>query len=431
MDPDQRRKSKGKLKDKFKKINSEGLLSNIASVGLNGVFVSLIVVIFHFIMSRKLGPEQYGELSTLLTISSLILMALSAICFIIARFITYYKTRQQYEKMKYLANWAFVFFFFIGLIAFFTTYIFSKNIANFLAMPDNSIIMFFGFVIWISFMTPIIEGILRGLQEYSFMGRYKLAEWFFRVLIASTLVFLGFKLKSIIISLIIGSIIVMIFAGYKLKHIYINKPYKTSLKEVYKFAFPVFFACLFFAILANIDLILVKHFFDATIAGYFAAAGLLAKISLGIAFGSAGVMFPKIVEHFSNGENKKMNDLLKNTLKLAVIAGAIATTIISIFPHQIAQLIFGNQYNINGMLSIYVFAMFFLSISAILMMYELAVKRYEFIMIFLIAAGFEIYQITMHHIDLYQIVWTLFFVNLIVTLFMLFQNRKAIFESSW
>lgn len=431
MDPDQRRKSKIKLKDKFKNINSEGLITNIVNVGLNGVFVSLIIAIFHFIMSRKLGPEQYGELSTLLTISSLILMTLSAICFIIARFITYYKTRQQYEKMKYLANWAFIFFFFIGLIAFIVTYTFSKNIANFLAIPDNSIIKIFGFVIWISFMTPIIEGILRGLQKYSFMTKYKLSEWFLRVLIASILIFLGFKIKSIIISLILGSMIVIVFAGYKLKHIYINKPYKTSLKEVYKFAFPVFLACLFFAILANVDLILVKHFFSATAAGYYAAASLLAKLSLGMAFGSAGVMFPKIVEHFSNGENKKMNELLKNTLKITLIVGAAITIITAIFPHQIAYLLFGNQYNINGILSIYVFAMFFLSISAILMMYELAVKRYEFIFIFLMAALFEIYQISMHHVDLYQIVWTLFFVNLFVTLFMLFQNRKAIFESVW
>ena len=47
MDPERSgsRKIKGKISSKFNNINSEGLVTNIMSVGLNSIIVSVIIVI--------------------------------------------------------------------------------------------------------------------------------------------------------------------------------------------------------------------------------------------------------------------------------------------------------------------------------------------------------------------------------------------------
>ena len=430
MDPDKRHKKLliQKEKDMFANINSENLLKNIFQVSLNSIIIALINLTFHIILSRKLGPAPYGELETLLTINNVILISLSAVCFIVTKFVSYYRTRQQYDKMKFLANWAFIFFFMIGMATFFINLMMSNIIAGFLNIEDSMIIVIFGFLIWISFMMPIIEGILRGLQEFNFVGRYKLLDAITRLAIATVLIYLGMQIKTIVAGLAVGAAITLLFSGYILKKVYINKPYKINLKEIYRFAMPVFLACVFYATLSNIDLILVKHFFDPKTTGYFAAAAMLAKLVLAIAFGSAGVMFPKLIEQYSNGDSKGITKTFRNTLKIALIGGLILTLVIALYPHAVSKAIFGAQYSIDEMLSVYAFATLFLSISVILMMYDLAVKKYKFIIVFCIAAFIMIYQIITSHETLYSVVWALFTIDLLVMIFMLIYNKKAVFS---
>jgi len=330
--------------------------------------------------------------------------------------------------MKFLANWAFIFFFMIGMAGFLINMITSRLLASYLNIDDGVVIMIFGLLIWISFLMPIIEGILRGLQEFAFIGRYKILDALLRLSIASILVFLGFAIRTLIVGLVVGASITLLLSAYMLRKVYLNRPYKTPMKDIYKFIIPAFLACTSYALLSNIDLVLVKHFFTAQATGYFAAAGMLAKIILGIAFGSAGVMFPKLIEQYSNGDSKGITKTFRNTLKIALIGGLILTLVIALYPHAVSKAIFGAQYSIDEMLSVYAFATLFLSISVILMMYDLAVKKYKFIIFFCIAAFIMIYHIITSHETLYSVVWELFTIDLLVMIFMLIYNKKAVFS---
>jgi O-antigen/teichoic acid export membrane protein len=428
MDPDERKLKKFREKRKlfFENINSENLLKNTLQIGSNALIIAFINLLFQLLMSRYLGPVAYGELQTLLIINTALLMTVSAVGFVVAKFVTYYKSRQQYDMMKFLAHWSFVSFFFIGIAGFILNLMMSRITAEFLHI-DILLIQMFGMLIWISFMMPIIEGILRGLQEFKFVGRYRLLDAILNLILASIMIFLGFNIHGVIGGLVIASIITILFSGNILRKIYISKPYKIRLKEIYKFAFPVFIACLSFAIIANIDMILVKHFFSEESAGFYAAAGILAKMVLGLAFGSAGVMFPKVVEEYDDANPKEAVKILNNTLKINFLSGAILSIIIALFPKTISGLIFGTQYNIDYMLSIYVIAMLLLSFSVILMMYNLAVKKYSFINMFVLAAVVTTYQIFSFHSTVYVVVWALLSINLLLAVFMGWYNRKELF----
>jgi len=409
----------------MKEINSGDLLRNIWQVSYNSILIAIIVLVFNLIMSRKLGPADYGSLSTLLSLSSMIIVMLTAVCLIITRFIAYYNARQQPDKMKFLMNWSLIFFTMIGFSAFIVIIILSKTIASFLNINDNNIIIIFGLLVWISFLTPIVEGILRGLQDFKRIGYYKLSDAMLRLIISSAIVFAGFKIGPLLLGIAASSTITLVFAEHIIRKIYISRPYHIVLKEIYKFALPVFLCFIFYAILQNIDIILVKHFFDPLAAGYFAASAMLAKIVVGMAFGAGGVMFPKIVEYYSNGQNEEVLKTLKNTLKITLIPGAVITAIIALFPNRISDLIFGHQYEIGSALSIYVVAMLFLAASTILMIYNLAVNKYLHILSFFAAAFITIYQIIKLHSSIYDVVWTLFIINGILLAFMIIYNSKA------
>jgi O-antigen/teichoic acid export membrane protein len=107
---------------------SRRLLGDLRDVSLNSIIIALLSLLFHLVLSRKLGPVQYGELDTILTINMIILISVAAVSFIIARFVSYYKTRQQYDQMKYLVYWAFTLFLIAGVLSCTATIIFSKDI---------------------------------------------------------------------------------------------------------------------------------------------------------------------------------------------------------------------------------------------------------------------------------------------------------------
>jgi O-antigen/teichoic acid export membrane protein len=139
-------------------------------------------------------------------------------------------------------------------------------------------------------------------------------------------------------------------------------------------------------------------------------------------------MFPKIVEDFSNGNRVDAQKTVKNTLKITIFVCGVLTALMAIFPNATTNLFFGSQYHIGSLLSIYVIATFFLCVASILMMYDLAVKRYDFIVVFSALAIILVYQITQLHQSLYQVAWTLFVIDLIVLLFMLGYNKKMLTE---
>ena len=422
MDPE---RVKRKLLNK--EMFSSNLLKNILTVSYNSLMIALVNLVFHLIMIRKLGPEDYGILETLLTINSIVLISVSAVGFVITRFVSYYRTRQQYDNMKFLANWAFIFFFLIGCAALFINMVLSRMLADYLHITDYSIIMIFGIIVWISFLMPIIDGILRGLQEFKYFGRYKITESVLRAVFASVLVLVGFKVRSILGAIIAASIITLISAAYILRKIYISRPHKIKLSEIYKFTIPVFITMICLAIISNIDLVLVKHFFNDTTTGYYAAAGMLAKIVFSLALGSSGVLFPKIVEYYSNGEEEKILESLHNTINIVLIPGFIITAIIALFPRAITRLFFGTQYDIGWMLSIFAVAMFFLSVAVIFTIYNLAMKKYTYIPILIIASIIIVYRISQVHATLYDVLWTLFLVDGALMIMFIFYNWKEIY----
>jgi O-antigen/teichoic acid export membrane protein len=420
MDPE-----RSKTKIEFK-IFSSDILKSILTVSYNSIAIALITLIFHLVMSRKLGPEQYGILGTLMSINTIVLISLSAVGFVISRFITYYKTREQYDNMKFLANWAFIFFFFIGAAASLVNVMFSKIIASYLYIDDYNLITIFGIIVWISFLMPIIDGILRGLQEFKYLGRYKLTDALLRLIIAGIMVWIGLKIRSVITAMIISGLVTLLLAAFILKKVYITRPHRIKLMEIYKFTFPVVITMVCLAALSNIDLVLVKHFFNESTAGNFAAAGILAKIVFVIALGSAGVLFPKIVEYYSNGKNDEIRKDLNNTLKIVLLPGLLITLLFVLFPQAISGWLFGRQYDFHQILPIYSIALFFLSIAAILCLYDLAIKKYAFIPIVMAAAALLIYQINVLHSSLNNIVWILLVVDFILLAFSVFYNKEEL-----
>ena len=206
-----------------------------------------------------------------------------------------------------------------------------------------------------------------------------------------------------------------------------STPFDT--KPILVYAIPVFISSILFILIITLDQILVKHYFSSDQAGMYAAAGNLGKIIwVGSSF-LTGPLFPKIVSLKAKGKNTSR--LLMNSLIYTAALAGIGSIIFFIEPTLITTLLFGAQYTaaipIIGMFAI---ALGIFGLIQILMTYNLAMEKFNFIYIFVIGIIFEVAGIVFFHNTLVDVVKILLTTNVFIIIALLIYNRKDLLNTN-
>ena len=81
------------------------------------------------------------------------------------------------------------------------------------------------------------------------------------------------------------------------------------------------------------------------------------------------------------------------------------------------------------MLSIYSIATLILGLAIILMFFNLARKKYNFMYLIGLLSIVEIYHIINRVSTIHEVAWTLFVINIAVLIVMIWHNKKELFEN--
>jgi O-antigen/teichoic acid export membrane protein len=401
MDPERAHKITNFLNNIADAIRG-GLVKQILAFGGMSLLAALLLMLFHVYASRMLGPEGYGELGVLLSLISALLILLSSIYLIINKFMVQYAARGQEENIKFLIKLSFWDSFLLGFASFVLCIFLSEIIADFFHMKNSTTVVFFGLLVWVTFLTPVLEGIFKGMQSFQLVGIFKMFESASRVLILVIFMWLGLGVNGAILALAIGTLVGISFCIkplYRFRNTNSNRIY---LSEFYRFAVPVILGSLFITLILSIDVILVKHFFNPQEAGYFAAAGTLARIPFLIAVALGGVMFSKVAQNFNEG--KQTRSALQNAIIYLGIIDVVFLAIIYFYSKQVAHAIFGSQYQVAGFLFWYVLAFVLFSFVNIIALYEFARKRYKLLFVLIIGFLAEFVLLLFFHFALVQVV---------------------------
>lgn len=405
---------------------NKGLLKHVVILSSAAVVTTIFTLLFKIYLGRKLGPSLFGELISLVAILFIILTSFSVLHTTLAKFFSHYNSKKQYGKMKYLFNKALKFLFFSGMWAFIAILAFSRFIYTFLKLNSIYPVIIFAFVIWISFLVPLRVGILRGLQKFSVLGVIDSIESILRLALAVLFVSLGFGVNGALIAIFLG-IFFSFFSVFNLAgSLFKLKEQKIQHIHVYNYAVPVFFSLVSIAVMANIDIVLVKYFFEPVKAGLYAAASVLATVPFLASNSFSAVMFSKASELHSLKKDTKSS--LRHSLAYTFIIASAVTILLFLFSNPIIRLIFGEGYSIGylpGFLSI---AFGALSLSNILVTYNLAIGRKRLLFLLPLFMLMEILTITLFHDTANQIAFGL--IALLVPLFLIifWGNRKEVFD---
>ena len=389
---------------KLKNITINPLFKGSLIMIMGTNLASFFAYIYHLIFGRILGPSSYSELATFISISTIFAAGFTALGTVIMKFASIEKD----ENVKSLFMWINKISVKVGIFLFFLLLILSPLLSNFLAIHIN-IILLLPFVVVLLFFSSIYRSFLQGLLKFTKSVVVANVDAVARLTMGLILVGLGFGVMGASFAFLIGMFLSVAISVYYLKKYFVKKvkPYSKS-EELIKFAIPVLVMTISVTSLITTDVVLVKHFFDAHLAGIYASISTLGKI---IVYGTtpiAAVMFPIISKrHAANKRSVKV--LLLSSLLTFAIAGSVLV-LYYFFSYQAVNILFGGGF-IEATQYLFIFGFFslFYVLDYLLIYFYLSVDKIAASYLVPVGAILQALAIILWHNSLLSVIYASIF----------------------
>lgn len=384
------------------KIIKEGTLLFISTMIGN-----IASYFFQFFMSRKLSIEDFGVFNSLMSLFIITAVPIGTLLTIIARYTSQFKAKGEYEKIHIMYKSAGSKIALIGIICVMAFIFLSGNIMTFLNLSARVPIIIVGLMLAVNFILTLNLGVLQGLQRFWFLGVNMGLNGVIRLIMGIVFVYLGFKVNGALGATLLAGAVVFMITIIPLRKFLLD-PAKgniingSSYKDVFSESMPVMLTYLSFAILTNIDLILVKHFFTPEDAGNYAAVAILGRTVLYLPGAIAIAMFPMVAENHTL--NKNSHSLLKNALLFSAAISGIGMALFIVIPEFILTISMGRKYApVSDLLRLFGIAMFPFSMMNIMINFNLARRRVKFLYTLIFACALQIMLISLFHSTLVEV----------------------------
>jgi O-antigen/teichoic acid export membrane protein len=375
------------------------------AVFMGTIGVSVLNYLFHLIMGRGLGPENYGVIVAVISLYGLLSIFLSTTNTVVVKYSSESDISSNSEKISYLYYKFLNLALYFGAIIIIILAICSQKLALFLNM-DAKYIILLGVFLATGMFASITRGILQGIKQFNNYSINIFLEALAKIIVFIIFFFIGLKTIGAVYSLIIASVLAYFLSLIPLKKILGAKQTKFKLESIKSIFGNTFFALLVISILNFIDVILVKHFFSAHDAGIYSALSNIGKIIIYITFPITIVMFPMISE--AHSLNKRHFPLLFQTMILTIIISFLVLAAYYLFPTFIVTILYGKEYlEITSYLFLYGFAMFLLSLITVFVYYFLSIKKSLFLVFLIIGSALELLLISYYHTNISTIIMDL------------------------
>lgn len=236
-----------------------------------------------------------------------------------------------------------------GLIAAGSMALLSPLLARFLHIATPWPLWAASFALLLLFLRPVTDGVLQGIQHFFGLGSVQMLQSFLRLGFTVMLLWFGLRATGAVLALPFASAIALLLGTLLLKP-YFRAPTPASPPRPISWRYSAFtlIGLLAFALMVNVDPILVRRFFGDSAAEAYAPVVTLGKMNLFIPLGIGLVLFPKAAQRHAAGRDSRLEVLL--ALGATLLPGLLLTVLYWAFPAQIVRIVFGDAYTDPGIL---------------------------------------------------------------------------------
>ena len=381
--------------------------------------------LFQFYMKRHMSDADFGAMNSLMSCLTISGIPALSITLVATKFISTFKAKDELYKVRpFFRRMAFP----IGLLGAFLSLILllgSGQIASFLQLPSKIPVFLTIFTLYISFLLPVITGLLQGMQWFIPLGLTGALSGFTKLLYCAILVQSGFALNGALGGLFGSSLTILIFCAWFLRDLPVSNEGVNDLgigiKKVISFTVPVVFSSLGLMALTNLDMILVKHYFTPELAGQYAQIAVLGRTIFYLPGIIVLALFPMVAE--SHARNKGAFRLLLQALAMTAVLSGIGMAIFWSVPDLMLKILFGGTFaGANTLLRLFSIPMFLVALINVMINFLLAKDAHRFIYYLLALCVLEIILVSIFHATIQAVIMTMCGISLAIFLLLILET---------
>lgn len=392
----------------IRRFSQSTLIRGSILVFLGNNIASFGNLLYNLIMGRLLGPEKYGDLGSVLSTFTLLGVPLSILNLTIVKIVSGYwggnKKKQIIPLIRYFAPRVFL----IGCGFVLLLLFLIPSIVSFLNMNTYAPFIIVALSILLAGPMTINGAIIQGTLSFSYIALNNILLAILKLVFSVILVLLNLAIAGALLGPLISNIIVYLLSFFQLK---IILPEEASKKSSISFGsmistmIPVFLATLSLTMFLTVDIIWVRHFFSAKLAGEYVALTTVGKVILYAIGPIITVMFPLISTRTSSGLSYILP--LFGTLVLSLSLAAVVIFAFFLFPKVIIAILFGSKYfGVIPFLGLFSFFITIYTISAVLTNFILSISYYKPISFLFLASFLQSLFIIFFHATITQVIWS-------------------------
>jgi O-antigen/teichoic acid export membrane protein len=357
---------------------------------------------YNVVVARYLGPRGFGQATavyTLLIILSAVTLSFQIVSTKVVAQQSSVEAKAAVYRDLHRSAWA------CGLLLAITIFVFRGYIATYLQLPDTFLLALLA--IGTAFYVPL--GSRRGYVQGTY-GFYRLAvnlaiEGAVRLGGSYLLIQFGFGVRGVVAAnaAAVATAYLFIAPGSTTR---IANPLNLMHAMRETFQAVVFFSGQ--ALINNCDIVLVKHFFPARMAGIYAAIALVGRVIFSFSSAVVNTTFPLVAG--TRHEERKDLRVIATSLLLVIASGTALALGLFIAPAWIWTSLFGSGFAIAGaqsisfLLALYAITTVIYSLSVVIISFEMSYKIANTSWVQLAFSGVVIAGICQFHSSLQEVI---------------------------
>ncbi|MBF0317517.1 MAG: oligosaccharide flippase family protein [Nitrospirae bacterium] len=388
----------------------DGFLKSSSLLFVGMMTGNIINYLFQLTLGRMLDIKTYGEMNTLMSIIMVLSFPVSSVTVFLTKRLSHNLALARYTVIKRLIAKTYRGILITGGITFLIGSLLSSWLGRMLKIDDVLPIILLFVTIGVYVVVPINSAILQGIHRFRMLSFLSAASCFFKYVFCVAFAAAGFGLSGIMVGLMLSYVVTVYISDI---------PIRAELKKTnwssgdnhegasdvsMSFLIPVTAANLAFSVFSNIDLILVKYFFDPTDAGIYSSAAIIGKSVMHVPAAIATSLFPMVA--YSRAKAERTVTLIAKALAITLVLSGGGAVILYSVPELIISIFFGAKFMpASNLIGIYAMAMLPMALIMVLLNYNLARNKTGFAYVTLLCAIAQVAGIFSFHNEPASVLW--------------------------
>jgi len=329
--------------------------------------------LFHILCARRLGPARYGDLATLITISSLIALPLGGAQVWVARHVAIYRGSHDYEALHWFTRRVLVYL--TGCATVVTLLLISLTwpLQHIFGIASTAAVGITALTAFPAIVSPVTWGLAQGLERFGLVATVYAVGPISRIGLTLVAFDAGLHVGGAMIATLVSMLVAFGLPLVVLRQWVKPAPAKSrrlSRSEAGRSLIPAMVGLLAITGLTSNDVLVAKLFLSDHATGIYGTASLVGRVVFYLSAAVVTVLLPRVAARTAS--NRDTTDLLGQSLFVTASIAIAATIFYAALGGYVIDLAFGNKYkSAVGLLWLFGVAMSEFAILNILLIYHL------------------------------------------------------------